>query len=731
MTYNLPQHALSRRQRFAKRTFDLGLALVGLLLGWWVILLAYVAATIDTRRQGFFTQRRVGRHGRLFRVIKIRTMRDVPGVDTDVTTDRDPRITRLGRFFRRTKIDELPQLLNILLGQMSFVGPRPDVPGFADTLKGEDRIVLGVRPGITGPATLKYRDEERLLSSQADPQRYNREVIYPDKVRINRQYVRDYRFADDLRYLWQTLLGRGLSGRLKCLHDRVPLASRRVPLASRRVPLASRQCIGKMPASRQCTGKMPVAPDSRAGHTPSRRVPLACRRVPLACRQCIGKMPASRRVPLASRQCTGKMPVAPDSRAGHTPSRSVAVDNPPSASTGPISSWPRFDEDEIAAVVAVLRSGKVNYWTGGEGRAFEREFAAAVGCEHAVALANGTLALEAALRALGIGPGDEVVVPSRTFIASASCCVMCGAVPVFADVDPVSQNLTAETVRAVLTPRTKAVIAVHLAGWPCEMDPLMALAREHGLKVIEDCAQAHGATYRGRSVGSIGHAGAFSFCQDKILSTGGEGGMLTTNDEEVRHRAWSLKDHGKSWEAVQRPSDGQIFRWLHESFGTNWRMTEMQAAIGRVILPKLPERLAIRRRHAALLTERFRASPALRVTIPPEHVGHAYYKYYVFLRRECLRRGWSRDRIVRELQAEGIPCGSGSCSEVYLEKAFEDTSLRPPGRLPVARELGRNSLMFLVDPTRSEDDLWRTCRAVEGVLHQSTTAATPGTRRAA
>ena len=619
MTHDLPQHALSAGQRFVKRAFDLGLAVVGLLLAWWVILLAYVAATIDTRRHGFFTQRRVGRHGRLFRVIKIRTMRDVPGVRTNVTTDRDPRITPLGRFFRRTKIDELSQLINILLGQMSFVGPRPDVPGFADSLEGEDRIVLGVRPGITGPATLKYRDEERLLARHVDPERHNREVIYPDKVRINRQYVRNYRFLDDLRYLWQTLIGRG---------------------------------------------------------------------------------PA-------------------------------VADPSPSASGGPISSWPRFAEDEIAAVTAVLRSGKVNYWTGGEARAFEREFAAAVGCEHAVALANGTVALEAALNALGIGPGDEVVVPSRTFIASASCCVMRGAVPVFADVDPVSQNLTAETVRAVLTPGTKAVIAVHLAGWPCEMDPIMALAREHGLKVIEDCAQAHGATYRGRPVGSIGHAGAFSFCQDKILSTGGEGGMLTTNDEEVRHRAWSFKDHGKSWEAVQRPPDSQVFRWLHESFGTNGRMTEMQAAIGRVILSKLPGWLDARRRHAALLTERFEALPALRVTVPPGHVGHAYYKYYVFLRRECLRSGWSRDRIVRALQADGIPCGSGSCSEVYLEKAFEDTSLRPPGRLPVARELGQSSLMFLVDPTLAEDDVLRTCRAVESVLREATAAAIPGTRRAA
>ena len=398
----------------------------------------------------------------------------------------------------------------------------------------------------------------------------------------------------------------------------------------------------------------------------------------------------------------------------------LAIDEGVSVRTIEPPPWPSYDHDQIAAVVRILESGKVNYWTGEEGRLFEKEYAAFVGSEYGVALANGTVALELALMALGVGLGDEVVVPSRTFIASASCAVMQGARPVVADVDSVSQNLTAETVAAVLTPRTKVVVAVHLAGWPCDMDPLLELARERGFFVIEDCAQAHGATYKGRSVGSMGDVGAFSFCQDKIMTTGGEGGMLVTGRREVWERAWSYKDHGKSYDAVYNREHPPGFRWLHESFGTNWRMTEMQAAIGRVQLRKLPEWLETRRRNAAVLTEGFSRLPALRVTVPPDDVGHAYYKYYVFVRPEALKSGWDRDRVMAAVNAEGIPCFSGSCSAIYLEKAFTDRDWGPPKRLPVALELGETSLMFLVHPTLSEDDMEDTVRALEKVLREGT-----------
>lgn len=378
--------------------------------------------------------------------------------------------------------------------------------------------------------------------------------------------------------------------------------------------------------------------------------------------------------------------------------------------------WPSFSDEEVEAVVKVLRSGKVNYWTGKEGSSFEREFADYCGVDYSVALANGSVALELALYALGIGPGDEVIVTPRTFIASASSIVLCGARPVFADIDPVSQNITADNICKVLTSKTRAIMVVHLAGWPCDMDPILSLAQQHGLKVIEDCAQAHGATYKGRPVGSFGDVAAFSFCQDKIMTTGGEGGMLLTNSKEVWERAWAYKDHGKSYDTVFRPEHTPGFRWLHESFGTNGRMTEMQAAIGRIQIKKLPGWLAHRRSNAAVLTESFQKLPALRIPKVPEYIEHVYYKYYVFVRPERLGRGWDRDRILEAINAERIPCFSGSCSEVYREKAFHKAGLFPQKRLEQAQELGETSLMFLVHPTLGEEEMVRTCKTVEEVL---------------
>jgi hypothetical protein len=394
----------------------------------------------------------------------------------------------------------------------------------------------------------------------------------------------------------------------------------------------------------------------------------------------------------------------------------LAVDGGRAARSASFPPWPSFEEDEIRAATETLRSGRINYWNGDECRKFEAEFAERAGARYGVALMNGSVALELALHALGIGAGDEVVVPARTFIASASCAAVRGARPVFCDVDRVSQNLTAETVRAVLSPRTRAIIAVHLAGWPCDMEPILALARERGLRVIEDCAQAHGATHRGRPVGSFGDAAAFSFCTDKILTTGGEGGMLLTSDRAVWERAWSYKDHGKSWQAVHREGQPPGFRWLHESLGTNWRLTEFQAAIGRVQLSKLARWVEVRRRHAARLSARLGGLPAVRVTAPGSEAGHAYYKYYAFLRPERLRDGWDRDRVLAAIAAEGVPCFTGACPEVYLEKAFEGSGSRPAERLPVARELGATSIMFPVHPTLSDDDVETIARAAEKVL---------------
>lgn len=384
-----------------------------------------------------------------------------------------------------------------------------------------------------------------------------------------------------------------------------------------------------------------------------------------------------------------------------------------------LPSWPDCPSDEQQAALQVLKSARLNYWTGDEGRRFEREFADYHNRKHAVAVSNGTVALELALHALGIGDGDEVIVPSRTFVATASSVVMRGGRPVFADVDIDSQNITAETVTPHITPRTKAIICVHHAGWPCEMDGLLELCNRHGLLLIEDCAQAHGARYRGKPVGSLGDAAAFSYCQDKIMTTAGEGGMLLLDDEAAWRRAWSYKDHGKSWDAVYEREHPPGFRWLHESFGTNWRMTEVQSAIGRVQLAKLDGWITTRRRNAAILQEALVGSPLLRIPRPPAHTHHACYKFYTFVRPENLREGCSRDQIMQQIAAEGVPCFSGSCGEVYREKAFP-TDWHPAQPMDITRELSETSLMLLVHPTLSESDMRYAAGIVRRVIDAST-----------
>ena len=387
-----------------------------------------------------------------------------------------------------------------------------------------------------------------------------------------------------------------------------------------------------------------------------------------------------------------------------TPERDAAAGDSSVGLHAGLPSWPVFDDEMILAAERVLRSGKVNYWTGGEVRAFEQEFSREAGCSHAVATSSGTAALELVFRALGIGPGDEVVIPCRTFFASASSVVACGATPVVADVDINSQNITADTMRPHFSPRTKAVVAVHLAGRPCEMEPILNLAGERGIAVIEDCAQAHGASYRGAPVGSMGVAGVFSFCQDKIMTTAGEGGMVVTSDRAIFESVWSLKDHGKDYQKAHSQPGPPGFRWLHDRFGSNLRMTEIQAAVGRVALRRLKGWVATRKRNALVLDNHLSGLAAVRVPGGPSHISNSYYKYYAFVRPERLRGGWDRDRIMREINARGVPCFSGSCSEIYREKAF-DGFLHSSERMRAGRELGETSLMFQVHPTLSAEDM--------------------------
>lgn len=383
------------------------------------------------------------------------------------------------------------------------------------------------------------------------------------------------------------------------------------------------------------------------------------------------------------------------------------------------SSWPLFTHEESEAVSKVLLSNRVNYWTGDECRKFEKEFSAWVGSEYAVALGNGTLALDIALKALDISVGDEVITTPRTFLATASSIVTSGASPVFADVDLNSQNITANSIEAVITEKTKAVIVVHLAGMPAEMDAIMELSEKYGFYVIEDCAQAHGAKYKGRSVGSIGHIGAWSFCQDKIMTTGGEGGMVTTNDRDLWSRMWSYKDHGKSFDAIYNREHSLGFRWIHESFGTNWRMTEMQAAIGRIQLTRMQDWTAIRQRNGKAIDSCVSDLKVIRCVEVPQYNEHAEYKHYLFINRKYLANGWTRDRIIDEILQRGVPIYHGTCPEIYLEKAFDNTGWRPRVRLTNAKELGETSLMLLVHPTLTECEVLKMTKIVRKVILKS------------
>ena len=368
--------------------------------------------------------------------------------------------------------------------------------------------------------------------------------------------------------------------------------------------------------------------------------------------------------------------------------------------------WPSFNENQIEKVSSILRSGKVNYWTGSEGKNFEKEFAAYCETNYAIALANGTVALTAAYEAIGILPGDEIIMTPRTFIATASSAVLLGAKPIFADIEEDSGCLDVNSVEKLISTKTKAISVVHLGGWPANMNALCKLAKAFNLKLIEDCSQAHGAKINGKSVGGFGEIATWSFCQDKIITTGGEGGMITTSDKTLWKKIWSYKDHGKDFETVFNKKHPPGFRWLHKSFGTNFRMTEMQSVIGRYQLNNLNDWISLRERNSLILAKGLADLEILRIPLPKDNIKCAWYKFYVYLRPELLKEGWNRDRIIDNLSNQGIPIFSGSCSEIYLESCFTKNGLTPKKRLPVAKRLGETSLMFLVHPTLSESDMF-------------------------
>ena len=372
--------------------------------------------------------------------------------------------------------------------------------------------------------------------------------------------------------------------------------------------------------------------------------------------------------------------------------------------------WPRYEADEIEAVAEVLRSGRVNRWTGARCETFEQAFAAFCGAPFALTVTNGTAALELALIALGIGSGDEVITSPRSFFASASSIAVRGARPVFADVDPASQSVTADTIAPHITERTRAILVVHLGGWPADMDPILSLAQEHGLAVIEDCAQAHGARYKGRVLGSIGDFGCFSFCTDKIISTGGEGGLLLCRNSDHHERAWSWRDHGRDrFLATSPPPDEPGFRWLHRQFGTNLRMTEMQAAIGLAQLQKLPHWLYKRHQNASALREALRDVPGLHMPWPDAQLQSAWYKAYLFVDDPAIR-----PQFLRRLRANGIPPHVGACPAIFREAAFAGQA--PVSHCPTAADIGDRSVMLPVDHTLDTSDMELIATAVRDAI---------------
>ncbi len=411
----------------------------------------------------------------------------------------------------------------------------------------------------------------------------------------------------------------------------------------------------------------------------------------------------------------------------------LAIDGGAPLITRALPGWPQIPEAGVEAVAAVLRSGKINYWTGEQARRFEAEFAEAQEVAHTLAVANGTLALELALRSFGIGAGDEVIVPSRTFIATAGAVVAVGATPIIADIDPMTGALTPLSVAKRLTPRTRAVIVVHVGGYPAPVTAIRELTDQLDLVVIEDCAQAQGARIEGRPIGTTGHASCFSFCQDKILPLG-EGGMICYSagerQEDAWQQAWAYRDHGH---AFMLAHDAQVqehsaqFKYLCEGFGTNARLTEAQGALGRVLLAQVPAWHAQRTRNAEILTgELADFAPVLRpVVLPPADRArgseHACYRLYFLLDSAALAPGWDRDRVIEAIVAEGAPVQFGSCALIGHERAFAtlETAQATDDDLPGARCADEQSLAFFVHPTLTEVDMVDIAAAARKVLNQA------------
>jgi len=372
-----------------------------------------------------------------------------------------------------------------------------------------------------------------------------------------------------------------------------------------------------------------------------------------------------------------------------------------------------YDQKQIKKVSQVLKKNKTNYWTGNECRKFEKEFSNYHGIKYSVTVSNGSVALELALKALNLKKTDLVIVTPRSFVISASCVLNLGLKPVFADVGD-NGNLSIEGIKKAYNRNVKAIIIVHLNGLPCDLDPILKFVKKNKLYLIEDCSQAHGAIYKGKKVGSFGDVSTWSFCQDKIISTGGEGGMISTNSQKLWLKIWSLKDHGKNHNSVFFKKHKVGFRWLHDDLGSNYRMTEMQAAIGREQLKLLNQNLRKRNLIANLYLKGLREyynkfnilkKPVLKCASCPlknkirkcNKCLSAYYRLNLFVNTNEL----NQIKLIELLNKNRIDCSVGSCPEIYREKLFKKNKFYSKLKLANANLLGKSSIMFPVNPNKS------------------------------
>jgi dTDP-4-amino-4,6-dideoxygalactose transaminase len=363
--------------------------------------------------------------------------------------------------------------------------------------------------------------------------------------------------------------------------------------------------------------------------------------------------------------------------------------------------WPYVSKQEHKIVSDVLKSNKLNYWTGLQCKSFEKEFSSFFGKKYGVSVCNASVALDISLRSLNLPQGSEIIVTPRSYVSSASCVLNNNLKPIFADIDINSQNLSPKSIEKKINKKTKAIILVHLSGYPCEMDKIVKIAKKNKILIIEDCSQSHGAKYRNKFTGSFGDIAIWSFCNDKIMNTLGEGGMICVNNEKIYKKIWSLKDCGKNLDKIMNKASNKFdFKWVHDSQGTNLRMTEVQAAVGRYQLRQLNNSIKIRQRNASIIYRALKNSKIAIIPKIPTYISHSFYRCYVLLDKKKINNKWSKTKMIKYLNSSGIECNSGSCPEIYREGVFKKFNGRIKARNN-ARSINQSTISFKVHPTIS------------------------------